>query len=122
MSTLNPRVFLEDINDWGSDAKIKEGDILVTPLFYVHEGGYDWSAFVVFNFKGTFYWSEDAGCSCNSPYEWATELSDFQHSASKSRVIEQFMLWDCYDLTDYDMRRYAEELEQKLDASRLGLI
>jgi len=33
---------------------------------------------------GTVYWASDSGCSCPSPFEWATKLADLETVTAES--------------------------------------
>lgn len=66
----------------------------LTTVFEADDGGsYEFDIFAVWKDDyGNFYYGTDAGCSCPSPFEWATSLEDVTQ-ASKHEIITAFEDW-----------------------------
>ena len=56
-------------------------------------GSYEFDMFVVWKgANGVFYTATDSGCSCPSPFEWASGLDDLNQT-TKAGVVEAFEGW-----------------------------
>lgn len=65
-------------------------------VFCADEGAsYEFDMFVVWkDTNGEFYYATDSGCSCPSPFEWATGLESLTQ-ATKYDIVKEFEGWGC---------------------------
>ena len=61
--------------------------------------------------KGTYFWADDAGCSCPSPFE-DFELKDLTEG-TKAEAIKAFKEWTkiARDLEDTDIVRFVDQVQ-----------
>lgn len=70
-------------------------------------GGYEFDKAVLFKHRdGTFWLSEDAGCSCPTPFEPVREWADMTHITSSRQILDRLRGRNAGDVID--MIRKAE--------------
>lgn len=97
---------------WGEDVYYNPEKFDLTPVGEVDisDGCYQFDIFAVWkDEEGTYYWVQDSGCSCPSPFERYTKLEDLESGTGHDavRALKQLRdnLWD-----DSEQERVEREI------------
>lgn len=75
-------------------------------------GMYQFDQFVIWQGLDRYYWASDAGCSCPSPFEWAT-LEKISQGTLKD-AINDARVW-AYEDDDYFSETYVANARASIE-------
>lgn len=85
-----------------------------TELASLGGGGYDWNLLEVWRREsdGAIFFYEDAGCSCNGPYEDTRSWDDLVHITSIQPLLS--IAQSIYDVTSMERMRFLADVSKHL--------